>query len=490
MLHRHKTLLLLLCLFVGIPAGPSLAELKLPAILGDGMVVQRDKPIRLWGWSDQLAVTVRLGLDVKVARPDAKGRWEVQLKALPAGGPHEITIKPGLEKDVKIKDVLVGEVWVCSGQSNMEWNATPQWGIENNEEEVSAANYPQIRLIDVPNVAAETPQDNFAGQWQACTPQTMRTFSAVGYYFGRKLHKELGVPIGLIGSNWGGTEVEPWTSTEGLAAEANLKLHLDLWEKNVATDANLKLSPARPGVLYNGMIAPIVRFPIGGVIWYQGESNTSRAYHYRYAFPALIKSWRTAWGLPDMPFYFVQIAPFNYTKHIPQWKLTAEHCAELWDSQLVTHRSVPHTGMVVIHDVGNVDDIHPRNKKDVGLRLAGWALAQTYGQQGLVFSGPIYKSHKIEGNKAVIEFDHTGSGLETRDGQAPDYFTLAGADEQFKPAQAKIVGHTIVVTSEQVAQPVAVRFAWHEAAEPNLKNKEGLPASPFRTDRWKLNSQP
>lgn len=465
------------------------AEIKLPAIIGDGMVIQRDKPIRLWGWTDQPAVAIRLGEKEKVVKPDENGRWSVVLKAMPAGGPHEIVLSTREDAEVRIRDVLVGEVWVCSGQSNMEWSAIPQLGIDNNEAEVAAANYPQIRLIDVPNVAAETPQDDFKGKWQACTPESMRPFSAVGYYFGRKLHKELGVPVGLIGSNWGGTEAEPWTSPQAMAAEPKLKAHLEQWEKNVAANEKLKLNPQRPSVLYNAMIAPIVSYPIRGAIWYQGESNVTRAYDYRVVFPTLIKSWRTAWGDRDMPFYFVQIAPFKYTTSIPQWKTTEQHCAELWDSQLYAYRHVKSTGMVVVHDIGNVNDIHPRNKLDVGRRLANWALANTYGKDGIVYSGPIYKSFKKQGDKIVLRFDDTGSGLESRDGKSLTHFTLAAEDQQFKPAVAEIVGDTVVVRSDEVAKPVAVRFAWHEAAEPNLMNKEGLPASPFRTDDWKLITQ-
>lgn len=508
---RLPCCLLTLLLFCVTPA---IAELKLPSVISDGMVLQRGKEVTLWGWADKGA-TVRVAFAGKTAQAKAgdDSRWSVKLGKLNAGGPFELQIETSSGDKAAVKDILVGEVWVCSGQSNMQWTITAS---ENGSKHATEAHYPNIRLFDVPRQGAKDPQTDVEAQWVAVSPHTAGSFSAVGYFFGRALHQELNVPIGLIGSNYGGTPAEAWTSRPALEAQSSLKPLLDRWDKaaaefdpaiaqanyekqraawKVASDKAIAegtprpreprapvhptLNPHFPATLYNAMIAPIADYSIAGTIWYQGESNVSRAYQYRTIFPTMIEDWRKTFRDSKLPFYFVQIAPYRYNGQDPQ------ACAELWEAQLMTLKNVPDTGMVVTTDIGNIKDIHPTNKLDVGLRLARVALAKTYGRKNMVYSGPIYKSLKVNGNKAVLSFDHVGGGLVSRDGQPLSHFTVAGEDQKFHPAEAKVVKDTLIITSPAVEKPVAVRFAWDDTAEPNLMNKEGLPASPFRTDAWK-----
>ena len=398
------------------------------------------------------------------------------------------------------KNVLIGEVWLCSGQSNMEWPVA--WSLDSRKE-IAAATYPKIRLFTVKRKASRTPLDDCAGRWAECSPQTVSGFSAAGYFFIRMLHKELGVPVGMINASWGGTPAEAWTSRKALESEPSLKPLLDNWDK---TPTDRRKERNRPASLYNGMIAPVVPFAIRGVIWYQGEANIGRAYQYRTLFPLMIRDWRAAWSEGDFPFGFVQLAPFRYAG------IDEAACAELREAQAMALASVPNTGMAVTMDIGNIkdihpkdkqddgrplalwalskvygsiiEDIHPRNKQDVGRRLALWALSRVYGKD-LVYSGPIYKSMSVEGDKVRIRFDHVGGGLKTRDGKKPTDFAVAGADQKFHPAEATIDNDSVVVHSDAVREPVAVRYAWRDAAEPNLANQEGLPASPFRTDQWR-----
>jgi sialate O-acetylesterase len=298
-------------------------------------------------------------------------------------------------------------------------------------------------------------------------------FSAVAYYFGRCLHKELGVPLGLLNTSYGGTLCEAWTSLEALQGKADFQ---PILERRQDAVTNNKPGPNYAARLYNAMLAPLIPYAIRGAIWYQGESNVPHAFQYRKLFPTMIQDWRRVWGQGDFPFLFVQLAPFRYSGR------DIKDCAELWEAQLKT-LSVPQTGMAVTMDIGDVRDIHPKNKQEVGRRLALWALAKTYGKD-MVHSGPLYRSMKIEGDKIRLAFDHIGGGLISRDGQPLADFTVAGEDQQFLPATAVIDGNEVVVHSQAVQAPAAVRFAWYDSAQPNLANKEGLPASPFRTDDW------
>ena len=627
-----------------------LADVKLPAVMSDHMVLQQQSDARLWGWADPGEEVSVKGAWAKTFSKPIKagkdGKWEQKLTTPKAGGPYTITVKGN--NTVTLKNILIGEVWVCSGQSNMEMGMA---SIENAQQEIAEAHHPNIRIFNVQNTQSLFPLDDVTGQWYECSPESVLKcgeyggFSAAAYYFARKLQKELNVPIGLINTDWGGTPAESWTSNEMLstmpdfagkianlsdkdtnkvmsqykidmakwqeamkkadpgttekwenpqldvsswkkievpstfensevgkidgvvwyrktievpAGLAGKKMALSLgaiddedityfngtkigevkvwdharnykvngslvkagenvlavrvldirkdggffakpeemfvklgdqkiaiagqWQYKVSLDtASVPRAPRpprrmnnqSPTSLYNGMINPIVPFTIKGAIWYQGESNSLKPTQYQTLFPNMIQDWRNAWKIGDFPFYYVQIAPYNYGKR---------NSALLREAQMMT-LSMKNVGMVVTMDIGNVTDIHPKNKKDVGLRLARWALAKDYGQKDLVYSGPIYKSMKIEAAKIRLSFDHPGSGLVAKDGALAN-FTIAGADKKFVPANATIKNSTIVVSSDKVTKPVAVRYAFDNAGVPSLFNKEGLPASSFRTDTW------
>jgi len=444
------------------------AEVKLPKILGDNMVLQQQTEVRIWGWADpEEEVTVQFQDQKASTKADAQGRWLVKLRTPEAGGPYELAVA-GKNNRLTLRNVLVGEVWVGSGQSNMQW---PVSRSDNAQEEIAAAKYPKIRLFSVAHKISDKPLDDCEGAWVECSPETVGGFSAVAYFFGRHLHKELGVPVGLINSSWGGTICEAWTSREALQADEDFKPILDRGKQ-----FNPK-NPNQPSVLFNAMIHPILPFVIRGALWYQGESNVGRAAQYKKLFPTMIQDWRKAWQVGDFPFYYVQLAPFRYGKAQP------ECLAELWEAQLQTLR-LPNTGMAVITDIGNIKDIHPTNKQEVGRRLALWALAKIHGKQ-VVYSGPLYDGYTVEGNKIRIKFQHADDGLVCK-GDRLTHFTIAGEDKKFVPAEAVIDGSTVVVSSPQVDKPVAVRFGWEDTAEPNLFNKAGLPASPFRTDTFPM----
>jgi len=495
---RIVTVIIISLLF-GI--GTTWADVKLPAIFNDHMVLQRNAPIRIWGWAEVgEEVSVTLGGKTKTTTANSTEKWQVTLAEIGLGEAMTLTVRGN--NTIKLQDVVMGEVWICSGQSNMEWSF--QRNVINKEAEIAAADYAQIRLITVPHKTAHMPQADFEGQWTPCSPETVEPFSAVGYFFGRTLHKELNVPVGLISTNWGGTRVEAWTSTGDLEQLPAARPVLERWQEMCAAydpDEALKnwekaaakakaenkrvprrptdprTSPHHPANLYNGMIAPLAPLSLRGAIWYQGESNVGRAYQYRELFPLMIRNWRRDFQNPDMPFGFVQLAPFNYGGD------RDGALAELWEAQVMTLKNLRNIGMAVTTDITTLNNIHPPNKQDVGLRLGLWALGTIYGER-IVYSGPIYQGSERHGNAISISFAHTGSGLTTRDSQTPDSFAIAGADREFHPATAEIVGSRIIVSSGQVKEPVAVRFAWSNTAEPNLMNREGLPASPFRTDDW------
>jgi sialate O-acetylesterase len=649
-------------------ASASLADVTLPSILSDGMVLQRNSSATLWGWAspgEQISVKATWKTDGASAdtQADPSGRWRVSLKTPEAGGPYSVSFSG--QTSLTLRDILIGEVWVCSGQSNMEMavgDVGPGYsGVKGAEEEIKGANFPQIRLFTVRNDISLVPRIDCQGSWTACSPESVRTFSATGYFFGRKLNQELNIPIGLISSDWGGTVAESWTSGAGLDAFPEFKGTRDMlarladpntrgdaskgaidgWWNSIDTRPNsagagwaeagaddkswasatlpatwagdlanfdgfgyyrrsvdiseaflknagdwtlelgpiddrddawvngervggtrqdgmwnsprkytfpskllkpgrnvvgvrvldtsgpggingqagqmllrspdgqtialsgewkfkrgpgrnetpaipesIQLGPNYPSMLYNGMIAPIQNFCIRGAIWYQGESNRDRAAQYSKLFPAMIRDWRKGWAgsgaAADFPFYFVQIAPFNYGGDSGQ-------TSELREAQLSTVRSTPNTGMAVTMDIGEIPDIHPKNKQEVGRRLALWALAKTYGKADVQFSGPLYTSAKADGSKMRISFEHTFGGLRAgKEGHdaALTHFWIAGENKQFYKADAVIDGETVVVSSPNVPKPVAVRYGWSTIAEPNLFNAAGLPASSFRTDDW------
>ena len=472
--------------FVCLLATTADADVKLASIFGDSMVLQREMPVPVWGWAEPgEEVTVRFGGQTQKTAAGKDGRWQVKLDALTTSAEGQTMTVMG-RNTIEVKDVLVGEVWICSGQSNMEWGLG---GSLHGEEEVAAANHPQIRLFDVPgHTTAPLPQDSCPGSWRVCQPSSAGGFSAVGYFFGRRLQQELKVPIGLVGSNWGGTRIEPWTSPAGFHSVPELNTIADQADAYTETT---KVDGSSPSAIYNAMVHPLGPFALRGAIWYQGESNGGEGESYYHKMQALVNGWRQQFN-PDLAFYWVQLANFQQPNDNPAG---GDGWAMLREAQRKA-LGMKHTGMAVIIDIGQAEDIHPRNKQDVGWRLAQAALHQTYGRKEIVAGGPLYTSHKVEGNAIRLAFDDVGSGLivgektgleptkEVKEGKL-QRFAISGADRQWHWADAKIEGDTVVVTSPEVAQPVAVRYAFSmNPAGANLYNREGLPASPFRTDDW------
>ena len=489
-------------------ASTGYSDVKLPAVLSDHMVLQQQQPVPIWGTADPgEQVTVTFGTQKQTTTADASGKWKVALQPLRASAqPAELTVAG--KNSVKLEDILVGEVWVCSGQSNMEFAMRT---VKNSEEEIAAANNPMIRLFTVPKWVQEKPQSDIKpnrrqneGKWEACTPETIPNFTAVGYFFGRDIQKSLRVPVGLIHTSWGGTPAESWTADSYLQndpefkpilerrerAPADYRKALAAWEKQAERDkAANKPEPRKPAapesnpnlasVLYNGMIAPIVPYAIRGSTWYQGESNAGRAYQYRKLLPAMIKSWRDAWGEPTMSFMIVSLA--NYQN--PPKKPGDSEWAELREAQTMT-ANMPYNGQALAIDLADADDpnnIHPKNKQDVGHRLAYVALAKAYGQS-IEYAGPEYESFKIEKDAIRVLFKHA-EGMKVR-GESVKGFQIAGDDHEWHWADARIDKASVVVFSAEVPKPVAVRYDWANNPQGNLYNRAGLPMVPFRTDKW------
>ncbi|NND33552.1 MAG: hypothetical protein HKN76_13255 [Saprospiraceae bacterium] len=444
------------------------AEVRLPAVLSDHMVLQRNSTVRLWGWSgasEEINITPGWDQHTYDIKADRNACWEILIPTPDAGGPYDIEIQGS--NTIILNDILIGEVWICSGQSNMEWSAIN--GYDGAEEEVANANYPQIRLFQIPKTTSPHPQDDCEGIWEICSPETVEDFSAVGYHFGKYLQDQLNVPIGLIQAAWGGTAAEVWTPREVIDGDPEFSK----WDQFLGTS---DYWPRTPAYLYNAMIHPLVNFKLAGAIWYQGESNTANPLVYRDLFPAMINSWREAWDFP-MPFYYVQIAPYNYG--------TPLQGALVREAQLQTLSKIPNTGMVVVSDIGNIYDIHPRNKIDVGIRLAKWALARTYGVKDISYSGPLYQTYRVENGQMILSFKYAEEGLLSKEGPLKGYL-LAGSDQIFYPANAVIKGNEVIVSSDYVLDPVAVRFGFDNTTETNLFNQFEMPASSFRTDDWPI----
>ena len=456
-----------------------LADVRLPQIFADGMVLQRHQPIVVWGWADPGEdVKVELNNQMQETTAGTDGKWKLSLSPEEAGGPFQLVVSG--QNTLSVSDVLIGEVWVCSGQSNMEWSVANS---NHAAQEIANANYPQIRHVKIPRTTAGVPLDDISEplEWQSANPQNVGGFTAVGYFYARELYKELNVPIGLINTSWGGTMVETWISKEALEKDKSLRKAVNVFEQIPADTINKNQQPNRyPTLLFNAMINPLIPYTIKGAIWYQGESNAGRAYEYRKSFPMMIEDWRNRWGLGDFPFYFVQLASFKASGGT---SAGGSSWAELREAQHKT-LSLPHTGQAITIDIGETDDIHPRNKQDVGKRLAAIALYDSYGYD-VVYSGPVYKKLQIKGAQATIHFDHVHSGLTAKGSTNVIGFEIAGADKQFHPAEARIEGGTVVVSSPSVAKPKAVRYAWaDDPGKSNLFNKDGFPAAPFRTDKW------
>ena len=488
----------ILALFAALAFTAAQADVKLPALFSDHMVVQRDRPVVVWGRADPgekitVAIAGRDGSTVA----DGQGQWRLSLAPLKTGGPFTLTVAG--ENTVTVSDVLVGEVWICSGQSNMEMRLH---SVNNAEGEVAAAKYPNLRLITVPHKVSDTPQSDFEGSWTPCTPESAKNFSAVGYLFGRDLLYALGdVPIGLIHTSWGGTRVEAWTSAETVQSEPAYRPITDVWaevpaqyradmkryeEERAAWERAGKKEKEptqprppslqhRPSALYNGMIAPLLPFQARGAIWYQGESNAGRAWQYRTIFPAMIEDWRARFDQP-LAFFFVQLANFRPKQTEPgdsTW-------AELREAQQEALK-LPGTGMATIIDIGETANIHPRNKQDVGRRLALAADALVYGMP-VEYTGPVLDWARVEGNRVRLHFTHA-EGLELR-GDASKSFAVAGQDGKFVRGQATLQDQDVVVSAPGIANPVAVRYLWADNPDAVLFNSVGLPAPPFRTDEW------
>ncbi|TWT39288.1 sialate O-acetylesterase [Blastopirellula retiformator] len=508
---RLRLVSALLSTLLALGATPALAEVRLPGFFGDHMVLQQQMPLPVWGWADPgQQVTVTLGEAAATAKADDKGNWKVELPAMEAGGgPMKLTVAAG-ERKLTLSDILLGEVWLCSGQSNMEWVVRSS---KNAAAEIAAANYPEIRQIKFSHQTSAAPQDDVKGTWTICSPETAGNFTACGYFMGRKLYQELNVPIGLINSSWGGTRIEPWTPPVGFAKVAELKdLSQRVQRRTPGTPQNRALakghmaatekwlaeakakdaageaippSPAVPGdlqphvsatdptAIYNSMIHPLIGLPFRGAIWYQGESNHGEGMLYKYKMEALIGGWRKLWNMGDFSFFYVQIAPYQYGDEKP------EVLPVFWEAQAAA-LDIPKTGMVVINDVATLNDIHPPMKQEVGLRLANLALRDVYGQKDVIADGPTFKELKEEKGALRVVFDNVAAGLKSSDDQPLTHFEVIGVDTGWMKADAKIDGDSVILTSSEVNQPVAMRFAWHKLAEPNLVNSAGLPTSAFR----------
>ena len=444
------------------------ANIRLPNVINSNMVLQQQSTVKLWGWAgpnEKVYVTTSWNnkLDSVVTTRDAN--WMLTVQTPAAGGPYTITLKG--ENTIVLNNVLIGEVWVCSGQSNMEMNYN--WGLPDVKAALANCANSNIRFFYIPKSTAKYPQDNCGGEWVNCDSNTLKSFSAVGYFFGKKLNADLNVPIGLINANWGGTPAETWTETGAINNDDELKTaaekqqHYDWW-------------PYEPGTAFNGMIAPISNYTIAGAIWYQGEGNTIAPDTYSKLLTTMIGTWRKAWN-EEFPFYYVQIAPYSYGN---------KYLSSIIREQQTKAMAYPSVGMAVITDlVDNIKDIHPKNKHTVGDRLANWALAETYHKQGLLYKSPMYKSMEVQKEKAIISFDNAPTGLMAKDKVVSEIY-IAGTDKIFYAATAKIANNKLIVTSPKVLQPVAVRFAFSNTAMANLFSKEGLPVNPFRTDDWEL----
>ena len=507
-----RRILLLILVAAGLP--PAVAEVRLPRVFTDGAVLQRDRAVPVWGSAEAgKKVIVKFAGQEKSVQAGADGKWRVDLDAMPAaaeGRVLEVAEEGGHR--LEVKDLLVGEVWLASGQSNMEWsiaNTRPE-----DQAIAKSGPVPLLRILTVPKKLSAYRLDDFEGSWQPATPETVPGFSAVAYFFGRRLTEELGIPVGMINSSWGGSRIEPWFADEGLAIVPDLRemrefrqartpgteeydqllrrhlaatrTWLDTAERALHSRLPVPGQPAAPPTLpighaqasgtYQAMIHPLVPYALRGFLWYQGESNVGEGMLYTLKMEALIHGWRQQFGVAEAPFLFVQLAPYNYGGP-REGALQA-----LWVAQQHVLK-IPRTGMAATMDIGNPSDIHPRNKSEVGRRLALWALADTYGKPEIVKSGPLFESFEVAGDALRVRFGSSPTGLTTRDGQAPTHFEIAGADWNFKPATAEIAGNEPVVTlrSPEVPQPVMARFAWHQTAEPNLANREGLPATAFHT---------
>jgi len=454
-------------------ANPALADIKLPAIFGDNCVLQQQTEAAIWGnAAANTRVRVTTSWDGKTygTTAGADGAWKLKVKTPKAGGPYEVTISDG--RPLKLKNVLVGEVWICSGQSNMEM---PMKGYRNqpvlgSAEAIALGANPDIRLFTVKQAGNPEPQGDFSGAWKTADPESVSEFSATAYFFGLILHKALHLPVGLINASWGGTRIEPWISESGCK-------RFD-WVALPDKKPVEKFSPQTPTVLFNAMIHPMVGYGMRGAIWYQGESNRNEPQAYRKLLPGLVENWRSLWDLGEFPFYYAQIAPFDYGS-------TGLSSAYLREAQLQASAALPNMGMACLMDLGEKSCIHPADKETGAKRLAYLALARTYGLRGIACTSPVLKEMKVEGGLVKLTFDNTPMGL-TSYGKELSGFEVAGANQRFYPATAFLTWEGVTLMSPSVSQPVAVRYAFKDFVVGDLFSTEGLPVTSFRTDDWDI----
>lgn len=448
----------------------ALGQLRIPHVLSDNMVLQRNAGANIWGWgyaAAEVAIKASWLDDTVKTTIDAGGRWMVQLPTTQAGGPYTLHIRSA-GQEITLHNILLGDVWLCSGQSNMEWGGNQQ--LQEILDELPDANDSQIRLLQVSRIAADYPQDDIANTWQTLDAESLKPFSAIGYFIAKKLRTELDVPIGVINASWGGTPAEVWTPAHLIENDPELR-------RLATMQGPAPYRPKEAGVLWNSMIRPLTPFVLSGFYWYQGESNVGTWSGYDKLMRTMITSWRMAWNA-ELPFYFVQIAPFAYGNEKPL-------AALLREQQTRTAATLPNTGMVVVSDlVDNIKDIHPTQKHEVANRLAILALNEHYGTRNdKDYQSPLYKTHDVHGNAITITFDHSENGLQVKGDKITDLY-IAGPDHIFHEADGTVDGNVLRVSSPKVANPIAVRFGFTETAMPNLFNKNGLPVAPFRTDNW------
>jgi sialate O-acetylesterase len=448
-------------------------QLRLPSIISPGMVLQQNDSVALWGWAgagEKVFITTSWNSRLDSTVTNNGARWSIKVKTPIAGGPFTITIA-SRSNSVMLQNVMIGEVWVCSGQSNMEWSYNNGEKDTRTELPVCATN--SIHFFQLPKTTADAPQDDIKGQWVACDSNTIKSFSAVGYFFGKKLLQQLNVPIGLINTSWGGTPAEVWTPEALVTNDMILKT------------AAAKLKPAawwpeQPGFTYNAMIAPLTAFNIAGAIWYQGESNANTNDSYNKLLTTMIKAWRGAWK-KDFPFYYVQIAPYKYGNN--------NVGALLQEAQTKT-MTYPNVGMVVTSDlIDSVSNIHPSHKREVGNRLANWALAETYHQPHIIYKNPEYKGAALNGSSLIVSFNNVPNGFQVKDGSIRGFY-ISGANENWQPAEAKIEKDKIVIWNKQISQPLYIRYGFGNTLVGNVLSTEGLPLTPFRTDGWPVDQSP
>ncbi len=469
---KSKFSLIFFICFVFVQA-KTFAQLRLPAVIASNMVLQQNDSVALWGWAgpgEKIFVTTGWDnrRDSVVTSNGAK--WKLKVKTPVAGGPFTINLA-GRNKTIALQNVMIGEVWVCSGQSNMEWSYNN--GEKDTRTELATAATNNIHFFHIPKTTADAPQDDTRGEWVVCDSNTLKSFSAVGYFFGKKLQQQLNVPVGLINTSWGGTPAEVWTPEELVANDAVLKTASD------------KLKPSQgwpnlPGLTYNAMIAPLISYNIAGAIWYQGESNSTTNDTYNRLFTAMINAWRVAWK-KDFPFYYVQIAPNKYGNN--------NIGALLQEAQTKT-MAYPNVGMVVITDlIDSVTNIHPSHKREVGNRLANWALAETYHRSGINYKSPQYKSVVVKKGSMALSFDNAPNGMMIKEKAATGFY-ISGANENWLPAEGKIEKGQLIIWNKTIKEPVYIRYGFGNTLVGNVFSAEGLPVIPFRTDTWPVDQSP